>query len=273
MSSSGKAGMARAAMAAIEPLVEMLLEMGVTSPEAESLLRSMFVHRARAWLARLDPVGTEPSDARIALVTGVHRNFVRHILAEPPRIAKARQQKGSRAARLLNAWYSDPQYLDADGRPIELPQRGGAPSFQSLVGVHLPGTAAGVLLEQLRRGGQVQLLPDERIRVRSRTARARGLTLDSAGEVGERARELLQTMRHNLRHPDERRPLESIPGVELDEEAVAAARELIGRRVMGFLARLEHELAAQAAASRRPAGAKRIRVGVTVFATENCPEE
>jgi hypothetical protein len=273
MSSSGKAAMARAAMAVIEPLVEMLLEMGVTSPEAESLLRSMFVHRARAWLARLDPAGAEPSDARIALVTGVHRNFVRHILAEPPRIAKARQQKGSRSARLLNAWYSDPQYLDADGKPLELPEKGAAPSFQSLVGAYLPGTAAGVLLEELKRGAQVQLLPDDRVRVRSRTARARGLTQESAAEIGERARELVQTMRYNLRHPDERRPFESIAGIDIDEEALAAARDLIGRRVMAFLARLEQELASQAPSARRGSGRRRIRVAVTAFATENSTEK
>ena len=40
---SDTAAVARAAMAAIEPVVELLLDLGVTSPEAESLLRSLFV--------------------------------------------------------------------------------------------------------------------------------------------------------------------------------------------------------------------------------------
>ena len=259
--------MARAAMAAAEPLVEILLEMGVTSPEAESLLRSVFVHRARAWLARLDPSGAEPSDARVALVTGVHRNFVRHILAEPPRIARTRQQKGSRAHRLLNAWYSDPLYLDAQGKPLELPERGDAPSFQALVNAYLPGTAAGVLLAELRRGGQVQILADERVRLRGRSARARGLTMDSVTELGERTRELVETLRYNLRQPDERRLHESIPGIEVDEAALAATRDLITRRTLAFLARLEQELSAQAS-GRRSSAKSKIRVGLTVYSTE-----
>ncbi|MGH8142175.1 MAG: hypothetical protein ACREU2_06635, partial [Steroidobacteraceae bacterium] len=92
-------------MAAIEPLVELFLELGVTSPEAESLLRSLFVHKSRVWLSRQSG-GEDPSDVRVALVTGVHRNFVSRLLAEPPKISATRARKGHRAARLLRAWYS-----------------------------------------------------------------------------------------------------------------------------------------------------------------------
>ena len=124
--------MARAAMAAVEPLVELLLELGVTSPEAESLLRGVFVHKTRDWLTRQGEGGSEPSDARVSLVTGVHRNFVRRILTEPPKIADAREQKSNRANRLLEAWHSDPDYLDTSGKPRDLPEKGGKPSFLSL---------------------------------------------------------------------------------------------------------------------------------------------
>src|ERR1700691_1687927 len=132
VSISGRTAIARAAMAAAEPLVELLLELGVTSPEAESLLRGVFVHKTREWLARQSEGTTEPSDARVSLVTGVHRNFVRRILAEPPKIADGREQKSNRANRLLQAWYSDPIYLDTSGKPRDLPEKGGRPSFQSL---------------------------------------------------------------------------------------------------------------------------------------------
>jgi len=280
MSSSSKAAMARAAMVAIEPLVEMLLEMGVTSPEAESLLRSVFVHRARTWLRQLDPSApAPPSDARVALVTGVHRNFVRHILAEPPRIARTRQQKGSHVGRLLEAWYSDPQYRSADGKPLDLPEKGDAPSFQSLVSAYLPGTAAGVLLEELRRGRHVQLLPDSRIRVRSRVARARGLTMEGVTEVGERARELVETLRNNLKYPENSRMIETISQIFIEPESLVAARELIRRRTMAFLARIEQELADQGQAVKRPASSTRagsgkgVEVALTVFASERPPED
>jgi hypothetical protein len=273
MSSDSKASMARAAMAAVEPLVEILLEMGVTSPEAESLLRSVFVHQARSWLARLDPNAAAPSDARISLVTGVHRNFVRHILAEPPRIARSRQQKGSRAGRLLNAWHADPQYLDEEGKPRELPEKGHAPSFQSLVSAYLPGTAPGVLLDELKRGGQLQVLPDNRLRVRSRSVRPRGLNLESATQIGERTQELIETMRYNLQHPDERRLFDSLPAIEVAAEDLAAVREIMNRRAMAFLARMEQEVAALARSSKRRIGKNKVRIVLTISAAEQNAEK
>src|ERR1039458_8581408 len=114
MSEAEKAALARSAMVAAEPLVHLFLELGITSPEAESLLRSLFVHKAREWLASAGKGGESPSDVRVSLVTGVHRNFVRRILGEPPRIAAMRQQKGHRAERLLEAWHTNPAYLESN---------------------------------------------------------------------------------------------------------------------------------------------------------------
>ena len=74
-------------------------------------------------------MGQSPSDVRVSLVTGVHRNFVRRILAEPPRIAAAREQKKHRTARLLEAWYTDPAYLDSSGKPRDLSKKAAGAQF------------------------------------------------------------------------------------------------------------------------------------------------
>src|ERR1700685_3336660 len=117
---AGKGALARSAMTAVEPLVELFLELGITSPEVESLLRSLFVHKACAWLAESSAAGASPSHVLVSLVTGVHRNVVRKILAEPLRIAAARAQKKHRTARLLEAWHTNATYLDSSGKPRDL---------------------------------------------------------------------------------------------------------------------------------------------------------
>src|SRR6202167_6555453 len=158
MTETGKAALARAAMSAVEPLVELFLELGITSPEAESLLRGVFVHTARKWLASQSRSEEAPSDVRVSLVTGVHRNFVRRILAEPPRIAAARAQRKHRTSRLLEAWHTDPAYLDSSGKPRDLSRREPEPSFSTLASAYAPGAAPGVVLQALQRAGVVQLL-------------------------------------------------------------------------------------------------------------------
>jgi hypothetical protein len=260
-------------MAAVEPLVQLLLEIGITSPEAESLLRSLFVHKAHEWLTRSGESAESPSDARVSLVTGVHRNFVRQILGEAPRIAAARQRKGHRAERLLEAWYCDPAYLDSSGKPRDLSERAPEPSFYSLAGRHVPGAAPGVVLEELRRAGVVQMLAEHRVRVLSRTFRLRGLNPRSIGEIGQRARELLETLTHNVRQPEARLFCDSMAAIEVEASRLPIVRALIARRASTFLSAVGQEFSAEATISKRSKPRRRVRIGLTVFTTEHSPSQ
>ena len=271
MSEAGRAALARSAMAAVEPLVDLFLELGITSPEAESLLRSLFVHKARQWLAASSADGASPSDVRVSLVTGVHRNFVRRILSEPPRIAAARERKKHRTARLLDAWHTDPAYLDSSGKPRDLSKRQPEPSFSTLASTYVPGATPGVVLQELHRAGVVQFLSDDRVRVRSRTFRVHGVNASGMSELGSRGRELLETLIHNLRDPEARILCDSISSIEVDAGRVPVVRNLIARRAGNFLAAIEQELAIEAGLSRRNKSKKRVRIGVTAFESEHWP--
>src|SRR5262245_58042312 len=102
MKNAPKAAVARAAMAAFEPLADLFVELGVSSPEAESLLRSVLVHGV---LRRELEAGKRANHSRIALLTGVHRNEVKRILSAPPRIDPERETSRHRANRILAAWH------------------------------------------------------------------------------------------------------------------------------------------------------------------------
>ena len=261
---SGGAAVARAAMAAIEPLVELLLELGITSPEAESLLRGLFVHQARRWLIRHG--GADPSDAHVALVTGVHRNFVSRLLAEPPKVAAARTQKGRHSSRLLRAWHSDPLYLDNSGKPRDLPERGPAPSFEALANSCIPGAAPRIVLQELRRAGVLHLLADQRVRVRSRTMRTPGINISSISSMGQLGKALLETAVHNLRTDTQDQLFcDSTPFIEVDAARLALVREVINRRATAFLQSLEAELAAEIRKPGAPKGGRKVQIALTVF--------
>jgi Family of unknown function (DUF6502) len=268
MAPAGKAALARAAMAAVEPLVELFLELGITSPEAESLLRSAYVHKARQWLTRSAGERSAPSDVRVSLVTGVHRNFVRSILEQPPRIAAAREQKGHRANRLLEGWHSDPKYLDSSGKPRDLSERDQEPSFHSLALTYVPGAAPSMVLEELRRAGLVQMLSEHRVRVRSRSFRLQGLNATNIDELGNRAHELLETLTHNLRQPEARLFCESMASIDVDASRVPFVRDLIARRAGNFLAAMEQELAVEVGGARPRRSDRRVRIGLTAIHTE-----
>lgn len=254
--------LARAAIRAIEPLVDLFLELGITSPEAESLLRAVFVHRSRRWLSDLEGGGA-PSDVRIALVSGVHRNFVSRLLAEPPKIARARERKGHRLGRLLDAWHREPSYLDSSGKPRDLPEHGLSPSFEALASHYLPGVSFGALMRELHRAGVIETLANRRIRVRSRSMRVAGITVGNLREAGLRSAGYLRTLIRNLRNPREPLLDETLVPIAVTAKRVPIVREVIYRRSIAFLQSLEEELESE----RRQAHASEevVRLSISIF--------
>lgn len=160
----------RAAIAALKPIAEMFLDFGLTSPEAEGLFRAVFVHAARKRVTQGLKPGQSPSDVRIALMTGIHRNFVRKILLVPPAIPESRTRRGASVARLVAAWRTDPRYIDASGAPLDIAEGEDEPSFKSLVRQYLPGVTPAVALSELRRANRVQLMSNHRLRLQGHTS-------------------------------------------------------------------------------------------------------
>lgn len=243
----------------MQPLLDLLLRIGITSPEAESLMRGLFIHRAREWLT--SQAGASPSDSRVALVTGVHRNFVRKILAQPPEIPRSREGRAYRPGRLLRAWRADPQYCDDGGNPRDIPEIGPAPSFATLAAQYLPGHTPSVVLEELLRAGAVQSLAEHRVRIRSRTARPPGLHLDNVAAYGKQVHAFLTALTAPLLDPEDGGYFEVTPLLTVPAAKVPIARQVLSRRAGSFLTGLEQELGRESRAAR----GKSVRMSVAVI--------
>jgi hypothetical protein len=109
------------------------------------------------------------------------------------------------------------------------------------------------------------------VRVLSRTFRVQGLNAHSIGEIGQRARGLLETLTHNLREPEATLFCDAMPAIEIDAARLPIVRALIARRATTFLSAVRQEFSAEAMASRRIKPRQRVRVGLTVFTTEQSP--
>jgi len=250
-------------MVAVEPVVELLLEIGITSPQAESLLRSLFVHSARERI--IEKGGrAERSDVRVSLITGIHRNVVREILSRPLGVAPPREKRGHLLNRVLRAWQSDKRYLDDHGKPRDLNEEGQVPSFAALVAATLPTASARFVLQELMHAGAVESLSDHRVRLRSRTIRPRGLTQESLVRYGQEGRALLNTLSRRLRDSSDRIYSDSTRVITVNAERLALLREVLRRRGDSFLDALEAELGSESGWRPR----KRARLAVSVIETE-----
>ena len=196
MSENLKAAVMRAVLRLLDPLVRLLLEAGVGVGEFHQLAKMAYARAARDAVPE-----TQPNFSRIAVLTGIPRGEVSEILRRPEEHPLAPERGVQRAERVLHGWWKDVDFCDNDGEPSKLPLRGPRRSFAALVKRYAGDPRVATLLKELLRVNAVRRLPDGRVEVLSRsfvTAR-----WDDAGieVVGERVRDLLDTLVHNLKHP------------------------------------------------------------------------
>jgi hypothetical protein len=204
------------------------------------------------------------------LLAGVHRNEVKRILSAPPRIDPGREARQHRANRILSGWHTDPDYTDAEGQPKDLDiksKKRNAECFWSLVNRYAPGVWPRLVLNEFIRIGAVQELPNQRLKVRMRSYDVVGLQAGAIDELGRRARDLLETLVHNLINPDHSRICATALALDVDPKWLPLLRNMLERRTRAFLAAADEDLNSQKAQRTTQLAAK-ARIGLTIFSFE-----
>ena len=199
VSSTLRAAVLRLLVRVLEPLIRLLLDVGVGAGEMTRLVRSVYVKVAAERVSRGQ---ARPNISRIAVVTGLARPEIRALLAAAPETPAQYSWDRHRAERVLHAWCNDPTYFDAQGKPADLPRKGPRKSFAALVKMHSATPLAGTILEELERAKAVKILPDGKVRLLSRSLANAQYKEETVEIVGERARDLLTTLAHNLGDPN-----------------------------------------------------------------------
>jgi hypothetical protein len=263
---------ARALSAAFEPLIDLCLTIGITSPEIESLLRATFVQRAFVRLPRHTRTGRGPSDSKVSLAAGVHRSEVSRIRAAggvkgAKGAMEQKQRLYSKSARVLTGWTTDPRFMTSGGLPLDLPMERNRQrqSFEDLVDKYAPGNHPGSVLKELRRRGNVELLEDAIVRFKATMTRPSGLTKTNAAGAARRIKRLGDTLIHNVVNSEQARLYAETKALSLNSEQLALIRAVLERRAKTFIAALESECETRIAAGGDGAAKK---MGVSVFAWE-----
>src|ERR1700730_2446020 len=247
-SSQEHTDVARALSAALEPLIDVCLTIGIPGPELESLLRATFVQRAFAKLPRHSRTGRGPSDSKVSLAAGVHRSEVSKIRAAGgAKGAKGTMEKKqrlySKSARVLLGWRTDRRFMTSGGLPLDLPLERNKQrrSFEDLVDRYAPGNHPGSVLKELRRRGNVDLLEDDIVRFKGTTTRSRGLTKSNVAEAARRIRRLGDTLVHNIVNTEQSRLYAETKTLSVTVEQLAMIRAVLERRAKTLISASEGE--------------------------------
>jgi hypothetical protein len=247
----------------IDPLLDLMFDASVTVHEFCQLARERAVRTARR---RESIDGGRKSKSRVAIMTGLPRSEVARILKSDD-LPPGRRLGQHPARKVLAAWFDNPRFLAMNGDPAVLPIFGKRRSFEQLVATHSRGTPVRAMLDELTQMDAVEILDDQRVKAKTRIPVSTGLTGSAIAVIGERTRDLLDTLRSNLR-------CKSTPFFEgtavLDEadlDMVSLLRREIAEQGENFITSanslLSRSCTRQIRSNAKPSA--KCRVGVTVF--------
>lgn len=261
--------------AALDPIIDICVRIGVNSTELESLVRVEFVRRLAETLPGNLRTGRGPSHEEIGLAAGLNRGEVQNILSSGTKSAELRMQKKARqhskSERILSLWSKNTRYLSTSGLPLDLPLdlQPEGPSFSELVDKALPGKLPRTVLKELRRRGLVQLLPDEIVRYRKTTALPTELNTTALAYAAEQLRLLGNTLVQSMRDPADPAPREFAAYVASEPIKVASdvldiSQPAMLARIASFIQGIEIEFGRGAGRSRKSRAPSKT-IGVSVY--------
>lgn len=260
MSGALKSAGLKAVARMLEPVVKLTLELGVGLAEFNQMVRAVHVRAA----AQSTP-GAAPNYSRISMLTGVSRATAASILSsteEPP------PERGvQRAERVLHGWWGDPFFCDHDGNPAILPLRGRR-SFVALVNRYSGDPRVATLLKELLRVNAVRRLPGKRLEVLSRTVAPTRWDSEGLEMMGERARDLLETLAHNLKSESHPRFARFVVNSDIDPKYVPMLVRHLSEQAHALADSFEDALSNPEARIRRRSKEGPTRLGMAFYLIE-----
>ena len=130
----------------VRPLVRLLIYHGVRLPRVVAALKQVYVDVAENEF-RLD--GKSPTDSRVSVLTGVHRQDVSNIRRDGK--PSSMPSEMSLSATVVGHWLGDPQYADERGQAKTLFHSAdqGSPSFEELAQSCSRDVHARTILDEL----------------------------------------------------------------------------------------------------------------------------
>jgi len=137
----------------LQPIARLFLHYGRGIKEYFELSKTAFVIVASEDYG----VGGRPTNAsRVAAMTGITRREVRRIRAKIESGEAATTEQGTPVRDVVAAWRTDPDFLDQDNHPAELPLSGARGSFHALIKRHAGDIPEGAMRKELERISAVE---------------------------------------------------------------------------------------------------------------------
>ncbi len=244
----------------------MLLRLGMTWREFSELSKSVFVQVATE---EFGISGRPTNVSRVSILTGIARKEVKRQRDLLEVEAPSASGKTTDATRLLSGWHQDPEFLDADSRPLLLSENGERGSFAALFSRYGGDMAMPTMIKELVKTGAMRKLDDGRFEVLMRYYQPVAADSENLQFAVDRIHDVIQTMNNNVFVDEHTTP--RFGGFAANDripvDAIPLFTEFLDKRGQEFLEEIDDWLTAHADLSG-DVETETARVGIGLFATE-----
>ncbi len=180
-------------------IVRLLIPNGINCRQMIELVKNAYVDV----VAEEHGLNGRPANiSKTAIMTGLTRADVRRI-RERDRGLRSDALKDSDQRRynftaLLSDWHLDKKISDYEGKPMDLPLEGDAPSFKALAQKHFGSVPITAVLRELKKANAVERTEDGKVRVLRDFYSPERMSIDQAERVGGLLLDFITTVEFNL---------------------------------------------------------------------------
>lgn len=243
----------------------LLLKCGLTWKEFSDLSKLVYVDVATA---EFGIRGRPTNVSRASILTGISRKEIARLRDRADTATANATDKTNDATRLLTGWHEDAEYRDRDGNPRPLPERGTAPSFESLFARYGGDTPFQTLLKELKSAGSIAADERGRLVACRRYHMPAAMSDENIRLFGANLFDHAQTLERNIAGRKDQRRFEGYATESSIRPADAAEfHRLVNERGQQFLEEIDAWLHRHRATDQ-DAGAQPVRLGVGLYAIE-----
>jgi hypothetical protein len=212
-----------------KPIARTLLKEDVNWKSVVDLLKTAFVQAAIEDFGRN---GKPASRSKAAQVTGLSRQEVRRLLDHPTVSTQFSKYYGANESEVLAHWFSRSEFLDVEGRPLDLEYGPGPSSFSQLVADALDEQNPSQIFNRLVQSGCIEMTDEGKVHALRRdlvtNADLSTMMVDTLGAFAS-------TIDNNWRHPAQAPlPHRTVFVTNVDPAKLGFARRSIKQRIVRF---------------------------------------
>jgi hypothetical protein len=250
----------------LKSLARLGLHYGVSAGAAEELTRRAWVEAA---VEKIQGDGKKPMSSNICALTGLYRKEVVRLRSLPPVDCIEKEDKYSRAARIITGWLRDERFLTSKRRPAVLRLEGSG-SFHQLVKLYSGDMSPRAMLDELLRTGSVQMGRGNTVKLCDRGFIAPKSGTEALQILGDDTSDLIDTIRFNLEaDADHRRFQRKVSYLNIPQRHVDSFEDYAASQSQALLEKFDRWLAKRDTEDQRGSVTSGSRLGVGIYLINN----